>query len=60
MQLRCSIELSADYIILLYMIFFKIYDKNIIFYLRNKKILLKVGLQYIKIVIISLLYDNLI
>src|SRR6266540_583186 len=33
-QLRCSIELSGDYITSLHVIFFKIYDKNT---LLNKK-----------------------
>ena len=36
MQLRCNTELSANYIISLYMKFFKIYDKNIIYALFKK------------------------
>ena len=55
MQLRCSTELSGDYITSLYVIFFKIYDKNIIYALfKNKKTLPEASLHYIKIANISL------
>jgi hypothetical protein len=36
MQLRCSTGLSGDYITSLHVIFFKIYDKNVIYALFMK------------------------
>src|SRR4051794_5142163 len=54
MQLRCSTGLSGNYITSLHVIFFKIYDKNII-YTLFKKTLSEASLHYIKIETILLL-----